>query len=253
LPGRDGHRDEGTDGVFLARDALNSQSVTMNLDLEMTLPAGRTSPRKVSFAGLEGEWCVPAGAVGVVLFAHGSGSSRHSPRNQAVARLLQEAGMGTLLFDLLTREEEGIDARTSELRFDIALLAERLVTATRWVARHPEGEHLGIGYFGSSTGGAAALAAAAELVSVVEAVVSRGGRPDLAGDLLPHVEAATLLIVGEQDEVVRQLNREAFERLICPKDLAVIAGATHLFEEPGALEEVARLATGWFRRHLRRH
>ena len=199
---------------------------------------------------LEGEWCVPAGAVGVVLFAHGSGSSRHSPRNQAVARALQESGTGTLLFDLLTRREEAEDAHTGHLRFDIGWLAKRLLEATRWMARQPNAEHLGIGYFGSSTGGAAALVAAAELGSVVDAVVSRGGRPDLAGEALARVEAPTLLIVGEWDKEVLQLNEEALERLHCEKKLAVVPRATHLFEEPGALEEVARLAAAWFRRHL---
>ena len=200
---------------------------------------------------LEGEWCVPAGAAGIVLFAQGSGSSRHSPRNQAVAFALQESGTGTLLFDLLTREEEAADARTGHLRFDIGLLARRLVAATRWVARQPEGQLQGFGYFGSSTGGAAALVAAAELGLLVDAVVSRGGRPDLAGDSLPRVEASTLLIVGERDDVVLQLNEAAYEELRCEKELAVVPRATHLFEEPGALEEVARLAAAWFQRHLK--
>lgn len=200
---------------------------------------------------LDGDWYLPAGAVGVVLFAHGSGSSRHSPRNQAVARALQESGTGTLLFDLLTREEEVEDAHTGELRFDIELLARRLVAATRWVARQPDGSRLGIGYFGSSAGGAAALVAAAELGSVVDAVVSRGGRPDLAGEALARVEAPTLLIVGERDDVVIQLNEEAFEQMHCKKELAVVPNATHLFEEPGALEEVARRAAAWFKRHLK--
>jgi putative phosphoribosyl transferase len=200
---------------------------------------------------LEGEWCRPVGAVGIVLFAHGSGSSRHSPRNQAVARALQESGVGTLLFDLLTAEEETEDARTGHLRFNIGLLARRLVAATREVRGQPQGQHLGIGYFGSSTGGAAALVAAAEPGSAVDAVVSRGGRPDLAGEALPRVDAPTLLIVGERDEVVLRLNQEAFERLRCEKELAVVPRATHLFEEPGALEEVARLAAAWFRQHLK--
>lgn len=200
---------------------------------------------------LEGEYCLPAGAVGIVLFAHGSGSSRHSPRNQAVARALQESGTGTLLFDLLTREEEAADAHTGHLRFNIGLLARRLIAVTRWVARQPRAEHLGFGYFGSSTGGAAALVAAAELSSVIDAVVSRGGRPDLAGDALPGVESPTLLIVGERDDLVLRLNEEAFEQLRCEKELAVVPRATHLFEEPGALEEVARLAAAWFRRHLK--
>jgi dienelactone hydrolase len=200
---------------------------------------------------LEGEWYVPSGSVGIVLFAHGSGSSRHSPRNQTVAHVLRESGTGTLLFDLLTREEEAADARTGHLRFDIGLLAQRLVAATRWVAHQPEGQHLGLGYFGSSTGGAAALVAAAELRSVVGAVVSRGGRPDLAGDSLPQVDAPTMLIVGERDDVVLQLNEAAYEQLRCEKELAVVPRATHLFEEPGALEEVARLAAAWFRQHLK--
>lgn len=234
-------------------EALGSERV--NADTSSKREARKLVSRSVRVAAgtvvLEGEWCVPVGAVGIVLFAHGSGSSRHSPRNQAVARALQESGTGTLLFDLLTREEEALDARTGELRFDIELLARRLVAATRWVARQPEGEHLGIGYFGSSTGGAAALVAAAELGSVVDAVVSRGGRPDLAGDALPRVDAATLLIVGGRDDVVLQLNEEAYEQLHCTKELAVVPGATHLFEEPGALEEVARLAATWFQRHLK--
>lgn len=200
---------------------------------------------------LDGDWCLPAGASGIVLFAHGSGSSRHSPRNQAVARTLQDSGTGTLLFDLLTREEEAMDARTGELRFDIGLLARRLMAATRWVARQPESEHLGVGYFGSSTGGAAALVAAAELGSMVGAVVSRGGRPDLAGDALTRVTAPTLLIVGGRDDVVLELNEGACTQLHCEKKLAVVPHATHLFEEPGTLEDVARLAAEWFRRHLK--
>jgi putative phosphoribosyl transferase len=187
----------------------------------------------------------------LVIFAHGSGSSRHSPRNQFVARRLQEAGLGTLLFDLLSREEEAEDALSGEFRFDIGLLARRLMTATRWVAREPQGQHLGLGYFGSSTGAAAALVAAAEAGAAIDAVVSRGGRPDLAGNALAAVEAATLLIVGGADELVLQLNEEAFEKLRCEKEFAVVPGATHLFEEPGALERVADLAAGWFRGHLR--
>ena len=227
----------------------------MSMDTRTNKQASKSASRSVSImAGsvtLEGEWCVPADAAGIVLFAHGSGSSRHSPRNQAVARALQESGTGTLLFDLLTREEEAEDARTGEVRFDIGLLARRLVAATQWVASQPEGEHLGLGYFGSSTGGAAALVAAAELGSVIDAVVSRGGRPDLAGDALTRVQAPTLLIVGGLDDLVLQLNEEACEQLRCEKELAVVPRATHLFEEPGALEEVARLAAAWFRRHLK--
>jgi dienelactone hydrolase len=214
-------------------------------------PTSRSVRIATDSVTLEGEWCVPPGAVGIVLFAHGSGSSRHSPRNQAVARLLRDSGTGTLLFDLLTREEEAEDASTGHLRFNIRLLAQRLVAATRWVARQPHAEHLGLGYFGSSTGGAAALVAAAELGSVIDAVVSRGGRPDLAGEALTRVEAATLLIVGGRDDLVLQLNEAACEQLRCEKELAVVPRATHLFEEPGALEEVARLAAAWFRQHLK--
>jgi putative phosphoribosyl transferase len=229
--------------------------MNMSTDTRTKSEEGRSPSRRVRIAAgsatLEGEWCLPARAVGIVLFAHGSGSSRHSPRNQAVARALQESGTGTLLFDLLTRDEEAVDARTGGLRFDIGLLARRLVSATRWMARQPEGQHLGFGYFGSSTGGAAALVAASELGSVVDAVVSRGGRPDLAGDALPLVDAPTLLIVGDRDEVVVQLNEAAHEQLRCEKHLAVVPRATHLFEEPGALEEVAQLAAAWFRRHLK--
>lgn len=200
---------------------------------------------------LQGDLVIPEGAAGIVLFAHGSGSSRHSPRNRLVAETLRESGAGTLLFDLLTREEEAEDAHTGHLRFNIDLLALRLVEATRWVGAQETTQHFGLGYFGSSTGGAAALVAAASLGSVIDAVVSRGGRPDLAGDSLSRVEAPTLLIVGEQDDVVLRLNRQACAQLHCEKELAVVPQATHLFEEPGALEEVARLAAAWFRRHLR--
>jgi len=201
-------------------------------------------------ATLEGELAVPAGATGVVLFAHGSGSSRHSHRNQYVAQVIRQAGIGTLLFDLLTRNEEAADLHTGHLRFDIGLLARRLVDATRWIAAGPETGRLRVGYFGASTGGGAALVAAAELGPQVGAVVSRGGRPDLAGPALPRVQAPTLLIVGGHDDVVIQLNEEAYAQLRCPKELQIVPGATHLFEEPGALEQVARLATDWFDRHL---
>lgn len=193
---------------------------------------------------------MPAGATGVVLFAHGSGSSRHSPRNQFVARTIREVGIGTLLFDLLTPDEEAVDMTTRHLRFDIGLLAKRLVDATNWLKSKPETSRLGVGYFGASTGGAAALVAAAELGDEVGAVVSRGGRPDLAGDALPKVKAPTLLIVGGLDFEVIKLNQEAYARLRCEKELKIVPGATHLFEEPGALEEVARLAARWFRLHL---
>ncbi|HEY2952293.1 MAG TPA: alpha/beta family hydrolase [Verrucomicrobiae bacterium] len=200
---------------------------------------------------LAGELAIPGGAAGVAVFAHGSGSSRHSPRNQFVARAIRESGTGTLLFDLLTREEEAADARDGHLRFDIGLLAERLVAATQWMTGQANTRHLGIGYFGASTGGGAALVAAAQLGSVIGAVVSRGGRPDLAGAALARVEAPTLLIVGERDDVVVELNEAAYGQLRCEKEFAIVPRATHLFEEPGTLEEVARLAAAWFRRHLK--
>lgn len=198
-----------------------------------------------------GELIIPRQAVGVVLFAHGSGSSRHSPDSQFVAKKIRDAGVGTLLFDLLTGEEEAQDAYTSHLRFDIGLLTHRLLAATRWIANQNETQHLGIGYFGATTGAAAALVAAAELGPVIDAVVSRGGRPDLAAQALGRVDAPTLLIVGERDDMVVQLNVDAFEQLCCEKDFAVVQGATHVFEEPGALEEVGTLAATWFRRHLK--
>jgi len=183
---------------------------------------------------------------GVVAFAHGSGSSRFSPRNQFVARMLERAGLGTLLIDLLEEDEAEDRARV----FDIDLLAKRLLAASEWLAHQPETEGLPKGYFGASTGAAAALLAAARQPEMVAAVVSRGGRPDLAHEALAQVQAPTLLIVGGQDEVVLELNRQALEQLRCRKQLVVIPGATHLFPEPGALEEVARLAQDWFRRHL---
>ena len=200
---------------------------------------------------LEGELLVPVSATGVVLFAHGSGSSRHSPRNQFVARTIREAGVGTLLFDLLTQEEETVDMRTRHLRFDIGLLAERLVDATNWIKRGADTSHLRVGYFGSSTGGGAALVAAAAAGEEIGAVVSRGGRPDLAGDALPKVKSPTLLIVGGLDYPVIRMNKDAYHQLRCEKELKIVSGATHLFEEPGTLEEVARLAADWFQRKLR--
>ncbi len=200
---------------------------------------------------LEGELQIPGAAKGIVLFAHGSGSSRFSPRNQYVARVIREAGIGTLLFDLLTREEEAIDLRTRHLRFDICLLARRLVDASNWIAEKSETRHLRAGYFGSSTGGGAALVAASEIGDEIGAVVSRGGRPDMAGEALTRVVSPTLLIVGGLDQVVIQLNEEAYRKLRCKKELKIVPGATHLFEEPGKLEEVARLAAEWFRHYLR--
>lgn len=189
---------------------------------------------------------VPAGASGMVLFAHGSGSSRLSRRNNYVAGILDDAGIATLLFDLLTEREDTV----YQNRFDIELLTRRLLAATDWVASQPEYREFGIGYFGASTGAAAALKAAAERGRAIRAVVSRGGRPDLAGEDLPRVEAPTLLIVGGLDDVVIALNRTAFENLHTTKELEIIPGATHLFEEPGTLEEVARLSARWFDKHL---
>jgi dienelactone hydrolase len=199
---------------------------------------------------LDGELAIPPGANGFVLFAHGSGSSRHSPRNKYVARTLRESQIGTFLFDLLTRDEEEEEKYTRHLRFDIDLLSKRLICATDFIKKQAEVQNLPIGYFGSSTGAAAALVAAAELGEQVSAVVSRGGRPDLAGDSLSKATAATLLIVGGYDERVISLNWEAYRRLRCEKKVEIIDRATHLFEEPRALEEVARLAADWFKKHF---
>ena len=202
-------------------------------------------------ATLEGALVVPDGARGVVLFAHGSGSSRHSPRNVHVADELQAGGLGTLLLDLLTPTEEHVDLVTRELRFDIVLLAERLVGAIEWLSNQETTRTLPLGLFGASTGAAGALVAAARRPDRVGAVVSRGGRPDLAGADLPSVKAPTLLIVGGNDPVVIDLNRRAMARMTAPLQLEIIPRATHLFEEPGTLEQVARLARDWFVRHLR--
>jgi dipeptidyl aminopeptidase/acylaminoacyl peptidase len=199
---------------------------------------------------LEGNLSLPPRANGVVLFAHGSGSSRFSKRNQYVAEVLRGAGLGTLLFDLLTGEEAALDEKTMLLRFDIPLLAQRLAGVTDWIRQQKDIADLPLGYFGASTGAAAALTAAAERPQVVKAVVSRGGRPDLAGGALHEVKAATLLIVGGDDYQVIELNRAALEKLSATREMVIVPGATHLFPEPGALEEVARLATDWFRRHL---
>ncbi|MBI5105466.1 MAG: dienelactone hydrolase family protein [Solirubrobacterales bacterium] len=213
-------------------------------------PTARTA-RTVAVHGgpgvlLAGELAAPGSALGVVAFAHGSGSSRRSPRNRAVAAALREAGIATLLFDLLRPQEEADRANV----FDIPLLASRLVGATRWLRHQHDTRDLPLGYFGASTGAAAALVAAAEAGADVRAVVARGGRPDLAGPSLPDVVTPTLLIVGGADPAVLDLNREALEQLTCPAELAVVPGATHLFEEPGTLDDVARLAIGWFTRHL---
>jgi putative phosphoribosyl transferase len=201
---------------------------------------------------LEGNLTLPEGARGIVLFAHGSGSSRFSPRNCYVAQQLNREKLATLLVDLLSPEEEAVDLRTARLRFNIGLLAERLVGVTDWLVRQPDTRPLRIGYFGASTGAAAALVAAAERPQIVRAIVSRGGRPDLAGPALARVEAPTLLIVGGDDTPVIELNRAALAQLRCEKRLVIVPGATHLFEEPGALEEVARLARQWSERHLAR-
>jgi putative phosphoribosyl transferase len=201
-------------------------------------------------ATLQGDLEVPADAMGIVVFAHGAGSSRHSPRNRMVAEVLRGAALGTLLMDLLTPEEERRDMMTRELRFDIELLGERAVAATDWLLGAEETGDLGVGTFGASTGAAAALIAAAERPERVRGVVSRGGRPDLAAGALTRVRAPTLLIVGGEDAPVIEMNREAMARLGGETRLEIVPGATHLFEEPGALERVAELAADWFLRHL---
>ena len=199
---------------------------------------------------LEGNLTMPDHAQGIVLFAHGSGSSRHSPRNRYVAQVLSDAGLATLLIDLLTADEEAAERWTRHLRFDIGLLAGRLVGATDWLKQNSETGYLRIGYFGASTGAAAALVAAAERPEDIGAIVSRGGRPDLAGSALERVQAPTLLIVGGDDLPVIDMNQEALDQLRVPKKLTIVPGATHLFEEPGTLEEVARLASQWFGQYL---
>lgn len=205
---------------------------------------------KIGKTILEGNLAMPVGSEGIVLFAHGSGSSRHSPRNQYVAGVLQEAGLSTLLIDLLTVAEERVDAYTMHLRFDIGLLAQRLAGATDWLVSNQETRHLNIGYFGASTGAAAALVAATKHPDAVKSIVSRGGRPDLAGSSLPHVNAPTLLIVGGDDTHVIELNEQARKQMRTECRIVIVPGATHLFEETGKLEEVARLATDWFTKYL---
>ena len=199
---------------------------------------------------LNGDLSLPADARGLVVFAHGSGSSRHSSRNRAVAEALHQGRLGTLLLDLLTEHEERSDEVTAEFRFDIPLLGERVIAAVDWTAAHEPTSQLPLGLFGASTGAAAALIAAAKRPKKVRAVVSRGGRPDLAADALEAVQAPTLLIVGGRDDVVIELNREAYGRVSATKELQIVPGATHLFEEPGALDRVAQLAKDWFTRHL---
>jgi putative phosphoribosyl transferase len=205
---------------------------------------------KVGSIVLEGDISIPKGAKDIVIFAHGSGSGRFSPRNRFVAEKLNQKGIGTLLFDLLTEEEEQIDMRTGELRFNIELLAKRLVATTDWVANDERTAKLRIGYFGASTGAAAALIAAAERPKVVKAVVSRGGRPDMAAQVLEEVKCPTLLIVGGLDDIVIELNREAFSHIKSERKMIIVEGATHLFEEHGKLEEVADYASDWFLKHL---
>ena len=212
-------------------------------ETSVTVPAGSVT--------LQGTFALPEGADGVILFAHGSGSSRHSPRNRYVAEELYFAGFGTLLLDLLTPAEEAIDERTRELRFDIGLLADRLAAAMRWLSTEAATRMLPLGLFGASTGAGAALVAAAREPERVSGVVSRGGRPDLAGPDLPNVHAPTLLIVGSRDEPVIELNELARARMTALVELVIVRRATHLFEEPGTLEEVARLSRDWFVRHLR--
>jgi putative phosphoribosyl transferase len=222
---------------------MNTQNILQSLKddvfkAEAKIPAGNVV--------LAGELTLPKAAKSIVLFVHGSGSSRHSSRNLYVASVLNNAGIGTLLFDLLTDDEEGVDQYTRHLRFDIGLLAQRLIHATHWVQANPHARGLKIGYFGASTGAAAALVAAAALGNQISAIISRGGRPDLAGDILPQVKSPTLLIVGGFDETVIELNRQAFELLQCEKTLKIIPAASHLFEETGKLEEVAMIASDWF-------
>jgi putative phosphoribosyl transferase len=220
---------------------MNHRSVSEG-ERVVSVPAGAVR--------LEGNLRMPAAAAGIVVFAHGSGSSRHSPRNRFVADALHRSGLATLLVDLLTPDEESVDLRTRQLRFDIGMLADRLVGVADWLRRERDTASLQVGLFGSSTGGGAALVAAAERPEVVGAVVSRGGRPDLAGPALSHVRAPTLLIVGGDDRAVIGMNEDAMGRMTAPVEMKIVEGASHLFEEPGKLEEVARLAADWFLRHL---
>ncbi len=200
---------------------------------------------------LHGELSVAENTHGLVIFAHGAGSSRHSPRNQFIARHLRSVGLGTLLFDMLTPAEEAADPGGEHLRFNMGLLTQRLVSAAHWLAGEDEARHVRIGFFGSNTGGGAALVAAADLGNEISAVVVRGGRADLAGGALRRVKCPTLLIVGEHDELAREFNEDTYELLACEKELAIVRGATHLFSEPGTLDQVADLSAQWFEAHLR--
>jgi putative phosphoribosyl transferase len=227
------------DGIKVTE--MNKSKNSLNEEYDVSI--------KVPSAALEGSLYIPAGGKGIVMFAHGSGSSRLSPRNHHVSGELQKQGMGTLLFDLLTQEEEKIDDRTGRLRFDIGFLARRLIEVTDWLLIYLEKDRE-LGYFGASTGAAAAIVAAAQRPNVICAVVSRGGRPDLANEALPRLKAPILLLVGGADREVIEMNREAEKKIKAEKSLVIIPGATHLFEEPGALDEVARLAFDWFQRHF---
>jgi putative phosphoribosyl transferase len=219
-------------------------------DYTRTADDERTVDVRVDNFTLEGTLALPRGAPGLVVFAHGSDSSRHSPRNRFVAAALREGGLATLLFDLLTPAEEAIDQRTGDYRYDIPRLASRLTGASEWLNVFPETRRLRLGYFGASAGAAAALVAAADRPELVSAIVARGGRPDLAAAVLSRVQAPTLLLVGGEDEVVADLNREALAQLVAPKSLELIPNATHSFEEPGALEAVADHARRWFEQYL---
>ncbi|WP_146655650.1 phosphoribosyltransferase family protein [Labilithrix luteola] len=241
---RDTIRDREARDAFARGVPVQSQQVAVPIDREVRIPLGD--------AELEGRLTIPPGATGLVLFAHGSGSGRHSSRNRFVAGEIQRSGLGTLLFDLLTPGEAELDEATESLRFDIDLLAERLLVATDWAGNMPETMLLSLGYFGASTGAAAALEASVRRPGVVRAIVSRGGRPDLAGPVLADVAAPTLLLVGSADTDVLELNQRALNELGCEKAMHVVTGATHLFEQPGALEEVARSAVQWFKQHLGR-
>jgi pimeloyl-ACP methyl ester carboxylesterase len=219
----------------------------------MKIPEENLVHIPVKKGSLEGDLQIPSGAKGLVVFAHGSGSSRHSPRNRFVAEFLQKGGVATLLIDLLTKEEGEEDESTAALRFDIDLLTERLCLVTEWLQTTKEAQQMPIGYFGASTGAAAALCAAAKIKKGVAAVVSRGGRPDLAHRALADVKAPTLLIVGGHDGAVIGMNEEAYALLKCEKEMVIVPRATHLFEERGALENVARLALEWFCKHFKRY
>lgn len=227
---------------MISQDKLNSSANNI-LKSEVKVNAGKVT--------LTGELALPVGTKGIVLFVHGSGSSRHSARNLYVASVLQSAGIGTLLFDLLTEVEEVIDSHTSHLRFNIGLLAERLVHVTHWVQKNPSTEDLKIGYFGASTGAAAALVAAALLGNQIFTVVSRGGRPDLAEGALSEVKCPTLFIVGSFDNAVIELNEQAAELMTCEKTIKIVYGASHLFEEPGKLEDIAKISSEWFVQKLK--